>query len=61
MLFRSHAKAEHAAATAHQRAQAEYHELAEAADARAGRAIQREIELEAAIAELRQRLADVES
>lgn len=48
------AKAEHAAATALQRAQAEYRELAQAADVRAGRAIEREIELEAAIAELRE-------
>jgi hypothetical protein len=49
-----HARAEHAAATADQRARAEYQALADAADDRAGRAIKRETELEALIAELRE-------
>lgn len=49
-----HARAERAAATADQRARAEYQALADAADDRTGRAIKRETELEARIAELRE-------
>jgi hypothetical protein len=50
------AKAEHAAASAQQLAKAEYQSLVAAADERASRALQRESDLEAAIAELRAQL-----